>query len=229
MGPFEDEESVLKALKVLNKYEVQGQELLLNVNQETRKYLDEYVSLKDSSKGDAAAQPASDSTKVTAPCYLAVLPLYRTSDASKPSVVDTWNYVAFSQPESDVTTLEPLLKTPSESFLTHTRAHTHTHGTLHTHHPRPPVRLARGDTSTADKPAEAGAKGESEETNGEGEDKEMKDAPEGDTKEGDTKKEVEERSEEEILADIKEKMDALVAKKAGPSTSSVAARYARCG
>ncbi|KAK3289410.1 hypothetical protein CYMTET_3159, partial [Cymbomonas tetramitiformis] len=54
---YEDAESVLRAMRILNKYELDGQPLLLNVNQATQKYLNDYVANKDS-KGAVPTEPA---------------------------------------------------------------------------------------------------------------------------------------------------------------------------
>ncbi|CAM6100095.1 unnamed protein product [Calypogeia fissa] len=43
---FESAEGVLRALRILNKYNLEGQELVLNVNQATREYLERYVAKK---------------------------------------------------------------------------------------------------------------------------------------------------------------------------------------
>ncbi|KAL7133068.1 hypothetical protein ABFS83_12G116400 [Erythranthe nasuta] len=46
---FENAEGVLRALRLLNKLSVDGQELMLNVNQATREYLERYVEKKSES------------------------------------------------------------------------------------------------------------------------------------------------------------------------------------
>ncbi|KAL0336155.1 UNVERIFIED_CONTAM: RNA-binding protein 25 [Sesamum radiatum] len=46
---FESAEGVLRALRLLNKLSVDGQELMLNVNQTTREYLERYVEKKSES------------------------------------------------------------------------------------------------------------------------------------------------------------------------------------
>ncbi|CAA0814143.1 splicing factor PWI domain-containing protein / RNA recognition motif (RRM)-containing protein [Striga hermonthica] len=46
---FESAEGVLRALRLLNKLSIDGQELMLNVNQTTRKYLERYVEKKTES------------------------------------------------------------------------------------------------------------------------------------------------------------------------------------
>ncbi|CAI0386381.1 unnamed protein product [Linum tenue] len=43
---FENAEGVLRALRLLSKFNIDGQELVLNVNQATREYLDRYVEKK---------------------------------------------------------------------------------------------------------------------------------------------------------------------------------------
>ncbi|KAF2286633.1 hypothetical protein GH714_023049 [Hevea brasiliensis] len=43
---FESAEGVLRALRLLNKFNIDGQELVLNVNQATREYLERYVEKK---------------------------------------------------------------------------------------------------------------------------------------------------------------------------------------
>ncbi|KAJ7535852.1 hypothetical protein O6H91_12G048600 [Diphasiastrum complanatum] len=43
---FDTAEGVLRALRLLNKFTLDGQELVLNVNQATREYLERYVTLK---------------------------------------------------------------------------------------------------------------------------------------------------------------------------------------
>ncbi|XP_047967928.1 RNA-binding protein 25 isoform X2 [Salvia hispanica] len=58
---FESAEGVLRALRLLNKLRVDGQELLLNVNQTTRKYLERYVDKKiEGSKAKETATDGSD-------------------------------------------------------------------------------------------------------------------------------------------------------------------------
>ncbi|XP_042064049.1 RNA-binding protein 25-like isoform X4 [Salvia splendens] len=58
---FESAEGVLRALRLLNKLRVDGQELLLNVNQTTRKYLERYVDKKiEGSKAKESATDGSD-------------------------------------------------------------------------------------------------------------------------------------------------------------------------
>ncbi|KAL1565645.1 RNA-binding protein 25-like isoform X2 [Salvia divinorum] len=58
---FESAEGVLRALRLLNKLRVDGQELLLNVNQTTRKYLERYVEKKiEGSKAKESATDGSD-------------------------------------------------------------------------------------------------------------------------------------------------------------------------
>ncbi|KAG6556371.1 hypothetical protein Mapa_002314 [Marchantia paleacea] len=47
---FESAEGVLRALRLLNKFSLEGQELVLNVNQATRDYLERYVSKKKESE-----------------------------------------------------------------------------------------------------------------------------------------------------------------------------------
>ncbi|BBN09068.1 RNA-binding protein 25 [Marchantia polymorpha subsp. ruderalis] len=47
---FESAEGVLRALRLLNKFSLDGQELVLNVNQATRDYLERYVSKKKESE-----------------------------------------------------------------------------------------------------------------------------------------------------------------------------------
>ncbi|XP_042053044.1 RNA-binding protein 25-like isoform X2 [Salvia splendens] len=58
---FESAEGVLRALRLLNKLRVDGQELMLNVNQTTRKYLERYVEKKiEGSKARESAIDGSD-------------------------------------------------------------------------------------------------------------------------------------------------------------------------
>ncbi|XP_042048982.1 RNA-binding protein 25-like isoform X2 [Salvia splendens] len=58
---FESAEGVLRALRLLNKLRVDGQELMLNVNQTTRKYLERYVEKKiEGSKAKESATDGSD-------------------------------------------------------------------------------------------------------------------------------------------------------------------------
>lgn len=58
---FESAEGVLCALRLLNKLRVDGQELMLNVNQTTRKYLERYVEKKiQDSKVKESATEGSD-------------------------------------------------------------------------------------------------------------------------------------------------------------------------
>ncbi|XP_042048944.1 RNA-binding protein 25-like isoform X1 [Salvia splendens] len=58
---FESAEGVLRALRLLNKLRVDGQELMLNVNQTTRKYLERYVQKKiEGSKAKEFATDGSD-------------------------------------------------------------------------------------------------------------------------------------------------------------------------
>ncbi|KAL3687938.1 hypothetical protein R1sor_014247 [Riccia sorocarpa] len=47
---FESAEGVLRALRLLNKFSLEGQELVLNVNQATREYLERYVAKKKESE-----------------------------------------------------------------------------------------------------------------------------------------------------------------------------------
>ncbi|KAL2629777.1 hypothetical protein R1flu_014463 [Riccia fluitans] len=47
---FESAEGVLRALRLLNKFSLEGQELVLNVNQATREYLERYVAKKRESE-----------------------------------------------------------------------------------------------------------------------------------------------------------------------------------
>ncbi|KAH6809572.1 hypothetical protein C2S51_027355 [Perilla frutescens var. frutescens] len=62
---FESAEGVLRALRLLNKLRVDGQELMLNVNQTTRKYLERYVEKKiEGSKVKESANEGSDKEEV---------------------------------------------------------------------------------------------------------------------------------------------------------------------
>ncbi|OMO52786.1 hypothetical protein COLO4_36971 [Corchorus olitorius] len=56
---FESAEGVLRALRLLNKFNIDGQELVLNVNQATRDYLERYVKMKvENAKKLSEAQAA---------------------------------------------------------------------------------------------------------------------------------------------------------------------------
>ncbi|OMO78193.1 hypothetical protein CCACVL1_14583, partial [Corchorus capsularis] len=56
---FESAEGVLRALRLLNKFNIDGQDLVLNVNQATRDYLERYVKMKvENAKKLSEAQAA---------------------------------------------------------------------------------------------------------------------------------------------------------------------------
>ncbi|XP_065874422.1 RNA-binding motif protein 25 isoform X2 [Euphorbia lathyris] len=68
---FESAEGVLRALRLLSKFNIDGQELVLNVNQATREYLQRYVEkkteiLKDIKENQAAGTHKEDGTTLVA-------------------------------------------------------------------------------------------------------------------------------------------------------------------
>ncbi|CAI0462550.1 unnamed protein product [Linum tenue] len=69
---FENAEGVLRALRLLSKFNIDGQELVLNVNQATREYLDRYVekkteNLKNLMEGTTKQDEASNDTEKSEP------------------------------------------------------------------------------------------------------------------------------------------------------------------
>ncbi|KAH9303952.1 hypothetical protein KI387_008356 [Taxus chinensis] len=66
---FESAEGVLRALRLLNKFSLEGQELVLNVNQATREYLERYVEKKTEREKQikVAALQDADKEEETAP------------------------------------------------------------------------------------------------------------------------------------------------------------------
>ncbi|XP_024365355.1 RNA-binding motif protein 25 isoform X3 [Physcomitrium patens] len=64
---FESAEGVLRALRLLNKYSLDGQELVLNVNQATREYLERYVAKKKERERIALEEEAANREEEAAP------------------------------------------------------------------------------------------------------------------------------------------------------------------
>ncbi|XP_024530282.1 RNA-binding protein 25 isoform X1 [Selaginella moellendorffii] len=62
---FENAEGVLRALRLLNKNSLDGQELVLNVNKDTREYLERYVAAKENDK--LLEEAAQEEDSETAP------------------------------------------------------------------------------------------------------------------------------------------------------------------
>lgn len=60
---FESAEGVLRALRLLSKFSIEGQELVLNVNQATRDYLERYVEKKTENSKKVKETEASLATK----------------------------------------------------------------------------------------------------------------------------------------------------------------------
>nr|XP_027097839.1 RNA-binding protein 25-like isoform X6 [Coffea arabica]XP_027097840.1 RNA-binding protein 25-like isoform X6 [Coffea arabica]XP_027097841.1 RNA-binding protein 25-like isoform X6 [Coffea arabica]XP_027097842.1 RNA-binding protein 25-like isoform X6 [Coffea arabica] len=81
---FESAEGVLRAIRLLSKLNIDGQELMLNYNQATRDYLDDFVRKKRESLKNVNETETESSTESTK--RGGVLSADKQKDASKPSL-----------------------------------------------------------------------------------------------------------------------------------------------
>ncbi|KAL6547283.1 hypothetical protein OROMI_023004 [Orobanche minor] len=86
---FESAEGVLRALRLLNKLSIDGQELMLNVNQTTRKYLERYVEKKIGSSKKESETQGAEKEAAGAPGAVAEDTVKSSEESQKPSLEET--------------------------------------------------------------------------------------------------------------------------------------------
>ncbi|WCJ38412.1 RNA-binding motif protein 25 [Euphorbia peplus] len=79
---FEGAEEVLRALRLLSKFNIDGQELMLNVNQATREYLQRYVEKKTENSKDIKENQAASTDKEDGSSLVAKSEPLKSSEAS---------------------------------------------------------------------------------------------------------------------------------------------------